>query len=298
MSGIKTFSFMILLTLLLLAVGAACDHYFNGGGMFVQIMFAVSLAMNFFSYWFADTVILAMHGAKEVTPEQMPRLHEIVDRLVSQSGLPKPKVCVVPSHVPNAFATGRNPSHAAVAVTEGLMQSLDADELEGVIAHEMAHIKHHDTLLQTVVASMTGLIGLLASQARWGLLLGGGRRDSRDGGGNGLAMLAMVLVAVLAPILAMIVRALISQQREYAADEGGARMSGNPVALAAALREIDKQAKRIMSGHGAEDALGVPATEHLYFINHFSLGEGAMRLFSTHPPTEKRIARLLDLAGK
>ncbi|MBI1784374.1 zinc metalloprotease HtpX [Candidatus Sumerlaeota bacterium] len=294
MNGTKTFFFMTLMTVLLVVVGAAFDKFFRTGGQFVGLFFMISLVMNLFSYWFADTVILAMHGAREVSPAETPRLHAVIDRLVDRSGLPKPKVCVVPSQIPNAFATGRNPRHAAVAVTEGLLQILNEDELEGVISHEMAHIKHYDTLLQTIVASMAGLVALIASQARWGLLLGGGRDRENN---NPLAVVGILFVAILAPIFATIVRMLISQQREYAADAGGAQISGNPIALATALRTIDKQAHRLMgSSFGRGEALGFSATEHLYFINHFSLGERAFQLFSSHPPTEKRIARLLAMA--
>lgn len=297
MTGIKTFTFLLLLTGIMIAVGAGFDYFFNGNGQVMRMFAVLTIFMNIGAYWFSDTVILKMHGAREVTPEEAPRVHEIVNRLVKQAGMPMPKVCIVQSHVPNAFATGRNPKHSAVAVTDGLLQTLNSDEIEGVIAHELAHIKHRDTLLQTVVACVVGVISLMASHARWGLLLGGGRRGDREGG-SPLAIVAILVVAVLGPIFALIVRGMISQQREYAADAGGAAISGSPISLASALRTIDKQAKKIMAGRGAEDALGVPATEHLYFINHFALGEKVSRLFSSHPPTEERIKRLLEMAER
>lgn len=291
MAGIKTFFYLTLMTVLMVAVGSVFDAYFGGHGMIVGLFFLISLAMNVGTYWFSDTLVLKMHGAREVSPSEAPQLHEMVARLAGQAGLPMPKVCVVPSHVPNAFATGRNPRHAAVAVTEGILQALSADELEGVLAHELAHIKHRDTLLQTVVASMAGLVTMLAGQARWGLLLGGGQRRE---GGHPFAAIGMIFVALLAPLLAMVARAMISQQREYAADETGARISGNPLALASALRDIERAAAGAMGRRGT---LGTPATEHLYFINHFQIGD-VTSLLSTHPPTEKRIERLLAMAKR
>lgn len=294
MSTAKTAFFMALMTVFVVFVGHLFDLYFGGSGVYVKIFFLISLGMNFFSYWFADTIVLKMHRAQVVTAEEAPGLHAMVDRLVARSGLPKPKVCIIPTQMPNAFATGRDRSHAAVAVTEGLMRTLNEDELEGVVAHELAHIRHYDMLLGTVVASLAGLVSLLATQARWGMLLGGGR--DRENGGNPLALVGILLVAFLAPMFAMIIRSLISHQQEFAADRGGAEICGKPLALASALKKIERVAMGKAQHHERPD-MGNEAMAHMYFINHFSLG-GAMRLFSTHPPTDERIERLLAQARK
>jgi len=291
MSTLKTGFFMTLMTVFVIFVGYVVDLYFGGSGLYVKIFFLISLGMNVFSYWFADTIVLKMHRAREVTPEEAPGLHAMVDRLLARSGLPKPKVCIIPTQMPNAFATGRNHNHSAVAVTEGLMRTLNEDELEGVLAHELAHIRHYDMLLNTVVASLAGLVSMLAFQARWGMLLGGGRRDN-----NPIALIGILAVAILAPLFAMIIRGLISQQREFAADSGGAEICGNPLALASALKKIERQAMGYAQHHQRPD-MGNEATAHMYFINHFSLG-GAAKLFSTHPPTDERIERLLVQAKK
>lgn len=288
MSAMKTFLYMTLMTVLLVVIGGAFDLAFGGRGLFMAVFFLFSIGMNFFTYWFADTIVLKMHRAREVTPAEAPELHRIVDRLVERSGLPKPKVCVVPGAIPNAFATGRNPSHSAVAVTDGLMDLLEPDELEGVVAHELAHIKHYDMLLGTVMASMAGLIAMMASWAQWGLIFGGGR--SR--GGHPLAAIGGILMILIAPFFAMMIRGLISHQREFAADAGGARMSGNPAALAGALRKIERGARHAVE-HDAR--MGNEGAEHMYFINHFRFGRRRMRMFSTHPPTEERIERLLAM---
>lgn len=290
MSGAKTVFFMLLMMGLMLLVGSAFDAYFGGRGMFMTIFLFISIIMNFVTYWFADTIVLKLHGAREVTREEAPGLHAMVERLTQRAGLPMPRVCVMPTNVPNAFATGRNPSHAAVAVTTGLTQILNEHELEGVIAHELAHIKHYDTLLQTVVASMAGVIAFMGTQARWfGLFMGGGDRDREHPLGG---LIGLLFLAILAPIFALVVKALISQQREYAADRRGAEISGDPSGLASALRNIERRANAIQ-----DPRFGMTATEHLYFINHFHLG-GMGRLFSSHPPTEERIRRLLDLVGR
>lgn len=291
MNGIKTFGYLAAMTLLLVAVGAAMDAYSGGGGTYVVVFFAIAIVMNVGTYWFADTIVLKMHKAREVTPEEAPGLHAIVDGLVARSGLPKPKVCIVPNQIPNAFATGRDHNHAAVAVTEGLMRSLDTDELEGVIAHELAHIKNRDMLLSCVLAIVVGAIGMLATSMRWRMMFMGGRRS-----GGGLGILIMLFVAIIAPMCAMAIRMAISQQREFAADEGGALMSGKPWALAGALRKIEQMGKSGAISH--PEKLGSEATEHLYFINHFSFGRAASKMFRTHPPTDERITRLLDMQDK
>ncbi len=293
MSTVKTGFFMALMTVLVVFIGYLFDLYFGGSGLYVKIFFLFSLGMNVFSYWFADTIVLKMHRAREVTPQEAPGLHAIVDRLVSRSGLPKPKVCIVPTQIPNAFATGRSRNHSAVAVTEGIMRTLNEDELEGVIAHELAHIRHYDMLLNTVVASLAGLISMLAFQARWGMLLGGGRNRDNN---NPLALVGILLVAFLAPMFAMVIRSLISHQQEFGADAGGAEICGKPLALASALKKIERQAMGMAQHHQRPD-MGNEATAHMYFINHFSLG-GAAKLFSTHPPTDERIERLMAQAKK
>lgn len=293
MNGVKTGFFMVLLTMLFVVVGAIVDANFGGGGAFLWIFFFISIGINFFTYWFADTIVLKMHKAKEVTPEEAPKLHAMVDRLCERAKLPKPKVCVIREQVPNAFATGRNRNHSAVAVTTGLMNTLADDELEGVLAHELAHIRHYDMLLSTIVAAVVGAISIIGYQSRWLLIFGGGRRDS----GNPLAGILGILLLILAPIGAMIIRSMISKSREYAADAGGAEICGNPAALASALRSIERSAAGFMRHHQPQEAMGTEATAHLYFINHFSLGQAA-NLFSTHPPTEERIRRLLALADR
>ncbi len=287
MNGAKTLFFMLLMTVLLIVVGGALDYAFAGGGIFFYVFGMIAIAVNFFTYWFADSIVLRMHGARVVSPQEAPTLHALVDRLVARGGLPKPKVCIIPTHIPNAFATGRNRSRSAVAVTQGLLESLNEEELEGVLAHELAHIKHYDMLLGTIVACVVGLIAMIGSHARWGLLFFGGR----DRNNNPLAIVVILFLAILAPLLAVIIHGFISRSREFAADEGGARLSGNPLGLASALRRIEQQAGRWIQ----TEEMGNQATAHLYFINHFSLGRGAVRLFSTHPPTEKRIERLLAL---
>lgn len=290
MNGIKTFGYLFLLTMLLIAVGWAVDIMYGGGrGGFLLIFGVIAIVMNVVTYWFADTIVLKMHRARVVDESEAPELHAIVDRLVRRAKLPKPKVCVIENQVPNAFATGRNRSHSAVAVTTGLMSMLSEDELEGVIAHELAHIKHYDMLLGTVIAVAAGVIGMIAFNARWSMLFFGGR--SRNS--NPLALVAIIFLAVLAPLLALFIRSMISQKREFAADAGGAAISGNPSALASALRRMEREVHSIRKPN-----LGTQATAHLYFINHFSVGRGVAKLMSTHPPTEERIERLLAIHEK
>lgn len=288
MNGVKTLFYMVMMTVLVVLVGAAFDARFGGGGRFALMALVFAFLMNFFTYWFADTIVLKMHGARVVTPEEAPRLHAIVDRLAARSHMPKPKVCIVPSEVPNAFATGRNPSHSAIAATEGILKLLNDDELEGVLVHELAHVQHYDMLLNTVVAVASGIIAMLASQARWGMIFGGGRDRNSN---NPFGAIAMLFVAILAPIFALILRSLVSQQREFSADEGGAHICGNPAALASALRKIEEHVRGMQ-----QLDLGTEGTAHLYFVNHFTLAHAASRLFSTHPPTEERIERLVAMS--
>ncbi len=263
---------------LLLAVGSAI-----GGRSGLVIAFVFSLLMNFFAYWFSDKIVLAMYGARQVTEAEAPKLHAMVRRLATRAGLPMPKVYVIPSLTPNAFATGRNPQNAAVAVTEGILRLLDEDELEGVLGHELAHVKHRDILTATIVATMVGAITFLARMAQWSLFFFGGR--DRENNTNWIAELVLIIVA---PIAAVLIQLAISRAREFAADEGGAKISGKPLALANALRKLERGVESIpMEAR--------PETAHMFIVNPLR-GDGIMKLFSTHPPIKERIARLEKLA--
>jgi len=275
-NGLKTTLLLGLLSGLLLAIGELL-----GGANGVVIAFVFAAIMNFVSYWFSDRIVLRMYNAQEVGQDN--RLYRIVERLSRQSGLPMPRVYVIPDPSPNAFATGRNPSHAAVAATEGILQILSDNELEGVIAHELTHVKNRDILTSSVAATLAAAIMMIGRQLQWAAMFGGfgGDRD-RDRGGNPIALLAMI---VLAPIAAMLIQMAISRSREYAADAGGAHMAGNPYGLADALRKIDAVAKRVPLDAN-------PATAHMFIMKPFS-GGGLMSLFSSHPPTEDRIRALL-----
>jgi len=258
--------------------------YFGGRqGMIMALGFAA--IMNFASYWFSDKIILATYRAKPVTEAEAPELHSIVHELATRSGIPMPKVYVIPTPSPNAFATGRNKNHAAVAITEGLLNILDREEIKGVLAHELAHINHKDILISAIAATMAGAIMLLANMARWGAIFGGfgGSRDER--GSNAFALLFM---AILAPFAAMIIQLAISRSREYLADEGGAKLAGSPLGLASALGKLQQATNRI-------PILNHPSTSHLFIVAPFS-GRSMLKLFSTHPPVEERIARLRKMA--
>jgi heat shock protein HtpX len=275
-NGLKTAMLLGLLSGLLLAIGA-----WLGGSNGVMIAFIFAVIMNFGSYWFSDKIVLRMYKAEEVGPGN--RLYQIVERLARQAGLPMPRVYVIPEPSPNAFATGRNPSHAAVAATEGILQILSDNELEGVLAHELAHVQHRDILTSSIAATLAAAIMLIAQQLRWLAIFGGmgGGRD-RDRGGNPIALLAML---ILAPLAAMLIQMAISRSREYAADAGGAKITGNPYGLADALRKIDAVAKQV-------PLQANPATAHMFIIKPFS-GQFLTSLFSSHPPTEDRIRALL-----
>jgi heat shock protein HtpX len=252
-----------------------------GGRSGVVIAFVFAAVMNFGSYWFSDKIVLRMHRAKPITPAEAPRLHAIVDRLVARAGLPKPALYLLPEDAPNAFATGRNPSHAAVAVTAGMMRAMTEEEVEGVVAHELAHIKNRDILIASVAATIAGAIGMLAHFAQWGAIFGGmGGRDS-ERGGHPIALLA---TALLAPIAALIIQMAISRSREYAADATGAQMAGNPHGLASALAKLGALNKRI-------PLHTTPETSHLFIVAPLT-GGSLLQLFSTHPPLEERIRRL------
>jgi heat shock protein HtpX len=246
-----------------------------GGAQGLLIGFLFAVGTNFASYWFSDKIVLKMYRAKAVGPEH--RLYQVVERLARRASLPMPKVYVIPQPSPNAFATGRNPDHAAVAATEGILQVLSEDELEGVIAHELAHVKHRDILISSVAATLAATIMMVA---RFAMFFGGGRRDDRDG--NPIALFATLL---LAPIAAMLIQAAISRSREFAADAGGAKIAGSPQGLVNALRKIESASRAVPLDAN-------PATAHMFIIKPFSMG-GMMSLFSTHPPTEQRINALL-----
>lgn len=279
MSGLKTFALLTLLTLLLMWAGNAL-----GGqtGMVIALIFATLL--NFTSYWFSDKVVLTLYGAKKVERNEAPTLHRMVEELCGEEGLPKPQVCIIPSSAPNAFATGRSPSSAAVAVTEGIMNLLSERELKGVLSHELAHIKNRDTLIATVAATIAGAITMLANMARWAAIFGGFGRDEEERGG----VIGMLFMAILAPIAALLIQLAISRQREYAADATGAKLSKDPLSLASALEKLTYAARRIPMN--AE-----PSTAHLFIVNPLT-GGGLLTLFSTHPPVEERIRRLRRLA--
>ncbi len=275
MNTLKTMVLMVGLTLILIWAGAA----FGGrSGMTMALMFA--LVMNLFAYWFSDKIVLKMYGAKEVSENEAPDLYSSVRRLAQKAEIPMPKVYMINADQPNAFATGRNPEHAAVAVTSGIMRILSREELEGVIGHELAHVKHRDILISTIAATIAGAISYLAQMAQWAMIFGGGRRDD-EGDGSPIAALVMMIVG---PIAAMLIQMAISRSREYSADEGGARIAGNPRYLAGALKKLHMASQRIPLN-------AQPATAHMFIVNPLS-GGGLLKLFSTHPPIEERIARL------
>jgi len=283
MNRLKTTLLLSLLTVLMVLLGSAI-----GGKTGMVFAFFMAAAMNFFSYWFSDKIVLKMYGAQEVGERDHPAFYGIVRRLAIKAGLPMPKVYVIPDDSPNAFATGRNPGHAAVAATEGILRILSADELEGVMAHELAHVQNRDILIGTIAATFAGAISMLGNMLQWGAILGAGRGDDEDGGGGFVGTLVM---AIIAPIAAMLIQMAVSRSREYLADESGARICGNPLALASALRKLDS-ASRMLPMQAAR-----PASAHLFIVNPLA-GGTMMRLFSTHPPMDERIRRLEAAAGR
>jgi heat shock protein HtpX len=275
MNTIKTWTLMAALTMLLVLVGGGL---WGRNGMI--LFFGIAMVMNLVNYWFSDKIVLRMYGARQVTEADAPELYGVTRDLAMRGNMPMPKVYVIPSGALNAFATGRNPNHAAVAATEGLLRVLTRDELMGVMAHELSHVNNRDILIGTIAAGIAGAISMIANMAMWGAMFGGygGRRD--DDRGGGLAAIAMI---ILAPIAALLIQMAISRSREYQADASGARLSGRPQALASALRKLHMGSQRVPMEAN-------PATAHMFIVN--PLRGGFAGLFSTHPPMEERIARL------
>jgi heat shock protein HtpX len=273
---VKTSILLAALTCLVVLIGGAI-----GGQQGMLIAFVLAAGMNFASYWFSDRIVLSMYRAQPVDEATAPELYGIVRRLATRGGLPMPRIYIIPGDTPNAFATGRNPEHAAVAVTEGIMRTLDDTELEGVIAHELSHVRNRDTLTMTIAATLAGVITYLAHMAQWAAMFGGRRSDDEESSGGVIGTLAM---AILAPIAAMLVQMAISRTREFQADASGARLAGSPWGLAKALEKLEMAA-------GIVPMDATPATAHLFIVNPLR-GGGLMSLFSTHPSTQERIARL------
>jgi heat shock protein HtpX len=273
----KTTLLLTVMTLLLMVAGRALG---GQNGMLMALVFAAIL--NFVSYFFSDKIALATYRAQPVSREDLPRVYNIVERLTQKVGLPMPKVYVIPTDSPNAFATGRNPNHASVAVTQGILGLLTDEELEGVLAHELGHVRNLDILISSIAATLAGAITWLASMARWGMILGGmrGSRDDRNGGG-----IAAIAMMILAPFAAMMIQLAVSRSREYGADDTGAHWTGNPYALASALAKIENYSRQ-------RPLIASPSTAHLFIIAPFLGGMSFGNLFSTHPPTAKRIERL------
>ncbi|MBW2317467.1 MAG: zinc metalloprotease HtpX [Deltaproteobacteria bacterium] len=276
-NSIRTALLLGALTGLILLIG----RYVGGrNGMVIAFFFAI--IMNFGSYWFSDKIVLRIYRARPVNEGEAPGLYRIVRQLSQTAGLPMPKVCIMPSEAANAFATGRNPEHAVVAVTQGILRLLDENELKGVLAHELAHVKHRDILIGSIAATLAGAIMMVASFARWAALFGGfGGRDDDDGGG----MIGLIAMSILAPVAAMLIQMAISRSREYAADAAGASFAGSPRGLASALKKISSASRQVPMKAEA-------ATAHMFIMNPLS-AKSLMSLFSTHPPVEKRVERLM-----
>jgi heat shock protein HtpX len=271
----KTAFLLTVLTLLIVALGGM----FGGkSGMIIALLLAGG--MNFFSYWFSDKMVLKMYRAREVTPSQAPDLYRIVEELAHSADLPMPRVFIIPQDSPNAFATGRNPDHAVVAATEGLLDIMDREELKGVIAHELSHVKDRDILIGSIAATLAGAIMVLASMARWSAIFGGGAGDDE----GGLGFIGLIAMSIIAPIAAMIVQMAVSRSREYLADSEGAKVAGHPEGLARALEKLGAYSKR-------RPMHANPSTAHMFIVNPLS-GGSLLKLFSTHPPLEERVARL------
>jgi heat shock protein HtpX len=278
MNTMKTFLLMAAMTVLLVLVGDLV-----GGQNGMMWAFFAAAGLNFFAYWFSDKIVLMTYGAREVSEQEAPQLFRIVRELSAGANLPMPRVYIMNSDAPNAFATGRNPAHAAVAVTEGILRILDDNELSGVLGHELAHVKHRDILIGTVAATLVGAITMIARIASYSLLFSRGGRDDRDSGG-----FAQLFLLIVAPIAAVLLQLAISRSREFEADKGGAQICGRPLSLAAALKKLERGVEQIPMMAG-------PSSAHLFIVNPLR-GGGIMRLFSTHPPMEERIERLEAIA--
>ena len=272
----KTTLLLGLMTALIVFIGGLF-----GGKQGMIVAFVLAMGMNFFSYWYSDKIVLRMYRATEVNPQDFPTLFQAVSRLAQNAGLPMPRVYIIPDDAPNAFATGRDPEHAVIAVTEGLLRTMNNEEATGVLAHEMSHIKNRDILIGSIAATMAGAIMILATMARWSAFFGGGNQDEE---GGGMGMIGLIAMSILAPIAAMLIQMAISRSREYLADATGAQIAGNPEGLASALGKLGAYAKQI-------PMKAQPATAHMFIVNPLS-GRKMANLFSTHPPLEDRIARL------
>jgi len=278
---LKTTLLLSLLTVLMVLMGSAI-----GGQSGMVVAFLIALAMNFVSYWYSDKIVLKMYRATEVGENDNPAFYGMIKRLALQAGLPMPRVYIIPSESPNAFATGRNPNHAAVAATEGILHLLSDEELEGVMAHELAHVKNRDILVGSIVATFAGAISMLGSMLQWAAILGMGRDEDSEGAGS---LVGSLVLAMVAPLAALLIQMSVSRSREYLADESGAKICGRPQALANALRKLHAASRNIPM-QGAQ-----PATAHMFIVNPFA-GGALLKWFSTHPPMEERIARLETLA--
>jgi heat shock protein HtpX len=279
---LRTGILLTALTALIILIG----RMFGGNqGMIIAFIFA--MVMNFSSYWFSDKIVLAMYRAKELSPSEAPEIHRMVEELAQRGELPKPRIYMIPSETPNAFATGRNPEHAVVAVTSGIVRLLEPEELKGVLAHELGHVKNRDILIGSIAATLAGVVMMLASMARWAAIFGFGGGDDDDGGGN---IIVLILMSIVAPLAAMLIQMAISRSREYLADETGARLAENPRSLASALEKLASASQRIPMQQAS------PATAHMFIVNPLS-GGGFSRWFSTHPPVEERVRRLRSLAA-
>lgn len=284
MNTLKTGLLLAVLTVLLVAIGQLL-----GGSQGATIAFIFALLMNLGAYWFSDKIVLAMYRAKPLEEAEAPQVYRVVREIASRSGMPMPKLYWMPTVTPNAFATGRSPKHAAVAVTSGLLKLVNEEELKGVLAHELSHVKNRDTLVMSVAAAIAGAIMMLARMAEWSLWFGGSRsRDGENRGAGALQLVVMLLIAILAPLTAMLIQMAISRTREYGADDTGAHLAGSPYGLASALEKLD-QATRAYPLPNAN-----PATTHLFIVNPLSAGAIAT-LFSTHPPIAERIRRLRSM---
>ncbi len=278
MNTLKTTFLLALLTVLLVMAGGAIG---GQGGMLIALVMAG--VMNLVSYWFSDRIVLAMYGAKEITEADHPEFYGLVRQLAERAGLPMPRVCIIPSDTPNAFATGRNPQHAAVAATSGILRMLSREELAGVMAHELSHVKHRDILISSIAATVAGAVTYLAHMAQWAAIFGGRDRDGEGGG-----VFGMLVMAIVAPLAALLIQMAISRSREYEADRGGAEISGNPLYLANALRKLEAANRQLPM----EEA--TPASAHMFIVNPLT-GGGFMSLFSTHPPMQERVRRLEEM---